>query len=549
VNGDESVELLLIHRGAVDAGWIEQALREGGLGHRLAVVSDAAEAFAWLRRQAPFADAARPGLILLGWKGSEAAAGADEPDPLAELAADESLAPIPVVLVAASSEAMAGTSAAMHHALDRLLAHEITPALLARSIRYAIERRRVELLDLERQKSDRAMNRARFVAAVMAEVTRSLDLKTALSGMARVLVPHLGDAAIIDLVQDDGRVVPFAQAGHAGELPAIEPAGSGAVHDPVLAAIAQRSSVWLAELDIDTADARHRVLLEQAGAQALFVTPLVARGQAIGAISYVFGRSPPAASVESQKLAEEVASSAALAIDNMRLFEQAQRAIRGRDELLAIVSHDLRNPINVMALAVATLEQPDVALRAQTLPRMKRALKRMEHLIDDLLDVARVDAGTLQVELSPLALAPVLDEVHEQWRPLCAEKDISLAKDYASTTLGVVQLDRDRVMQVLSNLIGNAIKFTPAGGGVCIGAELLGPWVKVRVTDTGPGSAAEKLPHVLDRFWQKERRTDGLGLGLAMAHGIVLAHGGSIHVDSTLGAGTTFWFTLRRVGG
>jgi signal transduction histidine kinase len=549
VNGDESLEILLIHRGAVDAGWIEQALREGGLGHRLAVVSDAAEAFAWLRRQGPFSDAARPGLILLGSKGSDAAAEAGEPDLLAELAADDNLAPIPVVLVAASSEATTGTSAAMHHAIDRLLAHEITPALLARSIRYAVERRRVELLDLERQKSDRAMNRAHFVAAVMAEVTRSLDLKTALSGMARVLVPHLGDAAIIDLVQDDGRLVPFAQAGHAGELPAIEPAGSGAVHDPVLSAIAQRSSVWLTELDIDTADARHHVLLEQANAQAIFVTPLVARGQAIGAISYVFASSPPAEYGESQKVAEEVASSAALAIDNMRLFEQAQRAIRGRDELLAIVSHDLRNPINVMALAVAMLEQPDMALRAQTLPRMKRALKRMEHLIDDLLDVARVDAGTLQVELSPLSLAPVLDEVHEQWRPLCAEKDIALGKDYAPTTIGVVQLDRHRVIQVLSNLIGNAIKFTSAGGSVRIGAELLGPWVKVHVSDTGPGIAPENLPHVFDRFWQKERRTDGLGLGLAIAQGIVLAHGGSIHVDSTLGAGTTFWFTLRRVEG
>src|SRR5690606_25531822 len=122
------------------------------------------------------------------------------------------------------------------------------------------------------------------------------------------------------------------------------------------------------ELDIAVAQPRYRALLERAGARALFVTPLIARGTPIGAVSYVFGPSEASEAAERQRLAEEVASSAALAIDNMRLFEQAQRAIRGRDELLAIVSHDLRNPINVIALAVAALEQPDVTPRAQTLP-------------------------------------------------------------------------------------------------------------------------------------------------------------------------------------
>ena len=186
----------------------------------------------------------------------------------------------------------------------------------------------------------------------------------------------------------------------------------------------------------------------------------------------------------------------------------------------------------------------DTLCAAQTVPRMKRALKRMEHLIDDLLDVARVDAGTLQVDLLPQALAPVLDELHEQWRPLCAEKNITLVKEYGD--LGTVALDRDRVTQVLSNLLGNAIKFTPTGGSVHIEADFLGPWVKVSVSDTGPGISAENLPHVFDRFWQKERRTDGLGLGLAIARGIVEAHGGSIRVESEMGRGTRFWFTLRR---
>ena len=99
---------------------------------------------------------------------------------------------------------------------------------------------------------------------------------------------------------------------------------------------------------------------------------------------------------------------------------------------------------------------------------------------------------------------------------------------------------------MLANLIGNAIKFTPAGGSVRLGADLLGPWVRVSVSDTGPGISPENLPHVFDRFWQKERRTDGLGLGLAIARGIAEAHGGTIQVESTLGVGTTFSSTLRR---
>lgn len=450
----------------------------------------------------------------------------------------------PIVVLTGNGDERVATEAVKAGAQDYLLKNEITPQLVVRSIRYAIERKRVELSEVERSRSDLAANRAQFVSMTMSEVTRSLDLKTALAGLAQVLVPRLGDVVIIDIVQDDGRIIPVARAGYEGELPIIERASSGSVHDPVLLALERRQSVLATELDIDTADDRHRLLLEQAGASAILVTPLVARGQLIGAISYVVGASRAAPDGDAQRLAEEVASHAALAIDNMRLFEQAQRAVRGRDELLAIVSHDLRNPINVLSLAVTTLEQPGPVLAAQTVPRMKRALKRMEHLIDDLLDVARVDAGTLQVDLLPQALAPVLDELHEQWRPLCAEKNITLVKEYGD--LGTVALDRDRVTQVLSNLLGNAIKFTPTGGSVHIEADFLGPWVKVSVSDTGPGISAENLPHVFDRFWQKERRTDGLGLGLAIARGIVEAHGGSIRVESEMGRGTRFWFTLRR---
>jgi signal transduction histidine kinase/DNA-binding NarL/FixJ family response regulator len=451
----------------------------------------------------------------------------------------------PIVVLTGNDDERQATEAVKAGAQDYLLKQEISLPLLVRSIRYAIERKRVELSELERARADLAASRAQFVATAIAEVTRGLDLKTALGGLAQVLVPRLGDSVIIDLVRDDAALVASAQAGYAGPLPDVVRSSSGALHDPVLLAISSRASVWLSELDVDTADERHRLLIEQAGARAIFVAPLIARGGVIGAISCVYGAERRAPDADERRLAEEVASHAALAVDNMRLFEQAQRAVQGRDELLTIVSHDLRNPINVISLALHALEQPDAAQPAQTVPRIKRALKRMEHLINDLLDVARVDAGSLQVAAEPLALAPVLDEVFEQWRPLILQKNIAFSKDYGDS-LGAGLIDRNRVAQLLSNLIGNASKFTPSGGTLRMGAELLGPWVKVSISDTGPGIAAENLPHVFDRFWQKERRTDGLGLGLAIAKGIVEAHSGSIHVESALGAGTTFWFTLPR---
>jgi signal transduction histidine kinase/CheY-like chemotaxis protein len=450
----------------------------------------------------------------------------------------------PIVVLTGNDDERQATEALEAGAQDYLLKQEITPPLLVRSIRYAIERKRVELSELQRARSDLAASRAQFVATAISEVTRGLELKTALGGLARVLVPRLGDGVIIDLTRDEATLVAIAQAGSMGSLPNIERASSGAVHDPVLLSISGRNSVWL-ELDVDTADERHRVLMESAGARAIFVTPLIARGDVIGAVSYVYAADRQAPRADERQLAEEVASHVALAVDNMRLFERAQRAVRGRDELLAIVSHDLRNPINVISLALHSLEQPGQGQGTQSVPRIKRAIQRMEHLINDLLDVARVDAGSLQVSPRALALEPVLDEVFEQWRPLILQKSIAFAKDYGDT-LGTVLIDRDRVAQLLANLLGNASKFTPSGGTLRLGADLLGPWVKVSISDTGPGIAPENLPHVFDRFWQKERRTDGLGLGLAIAKGIVEAHGGSIHVDSALGSGTTFWFTLPR---
>jgi signal transduction histidine kinase len=173
----------------------------------------------------------------------------------------------------------------------------------------------------------------------------------------------------------------------------------------------------------------------------------------------------------------------------------------------------------------------------------------MDRLIQDLLDVTRVETGRLVIEPEPVAVDALLDDALETLRPLLDEAGLTLAEDYAAG-LPKVNADRQRVAQVLSNLVGNAIKATMRGGRVTIRARGSAEGVQVEVEDSGGGIAAEQLSHIFDRFWQSERssiRTRGAGLGLPIAKGIVEAHGGRMWVTSTPGVGTTVYFTLPPV--
>jgi len=289
-------------------------------------------------------------------------------------------------------------------------------------------------------------------------------------------------------------------------------------------------------------DATYRALIERSGMHSLFITPLVARDRVVGAITFSVGATRQFDD-DLKQLAEEISERIALGLDNARLYNAAQRAIRGRDELLAVVSHDLRNPLNLVGLALQMVEQDPEALPS-ALPSAKRGIDRMQRLIEDLLDVARIDSGTLSVELRPTSLATILDEAFEHHRTLAHDKKITLVRDY-DKRLGGVLADRHRIAQALSNLVGNALKFTPAGGSIRIGGEWHGDRAAVWVADTGPGIPPEHLPHVFDRFWQPSRGRDGVGLGLAIVKGIVDAHGGAVEVHSVPGAGTTFKIALK----
>ena len=227
----------------------------------------------------------------------------------------------------------------------------------------------------------------------------------------------------------------------------------------------------------------------------------------------------------------------------LRLSEAAaKRATQARDDILGVVAHDLRNPL----AAIASLAH---VLRAKGPERevgdeIAVAANRMNRLIGDLLDVTRMEAGHLSLKQERLPAAEVITDALEGQTPLASSASLELRLETAPE-LPDIWADRDRLLQVFENLIGNAIKFTKPGGRITLGATVRAGEVMFSVSDTGRGIASTHLPHVFDRFWQApgtERR--GMGFGLAIVKGIVEAHGGRVWVQSSPGQGSTFFFTI-----
>lgn len=245
----------------------------------------------------------------------------------------------------------------------------------------------------------------------------------------------------------------------------------------------------------------------------------------------------------------QLAQLAAVALENARLFRAAQDATRARDDLVAIVSHDLRNPVHTIHMAasflleIAPANDRRVQARRQ-LEVIQRSATRANRLIQDLLDVARIQAGGLAVDPVPVDVRSLIQEAAESATPLASAAQLTVACVPPDLPIRVSS-DRERVLQVFANLIGNAIKFTPKGGQIKILACHEADVVKFTVADTGPGIPPEHLDHVFDRYWQaKSTAKLGAGLGLSIAKGIVEAHGGRIWVESSPGSGAEFNFTL-----
>ena len=293
----------------------------------------------------------------------------------------------------------------------------------------------------------------------------------------------------------------------------------------------------------------HLQALRSVSPWSLMALPLLMRGQFLGAITFISSRADRIYGRGDLRLGDALANRAAMAIENARLYRASVHASQLRDQVLGVVAHDLRNPLSAIVFEAASLRRhgPEPERRSQeSVQAIQRAARHMDRLIQDLLDVALMESGQLTIKPAPLSVRKLIVEVVEMQKSLASSSSLELRID-VDRDVPDIWGDRDRLLQVFENLIGNAIKFTNAGGGVTVGAATRNREVVFWVADTGCGIPSEHMPRVFDRFWQATRAArQGAGLGLPITKGIVEAHGGRIWVESTPGRGTTFSFTIPR---
>jgi PAS domain S-box-containing protein len=414
---------------------------------------------------------------------------------------------------------------------------------------------------IEEQAARAAAEGAERRTALLAEASRvlgtSFDYQTTLSRLTSLAVPALADYCTVDLIGAEGEIerVAVAHADKAKENLLWDVRRWVRTGAPMAAhlhrALVDGDSMLSPPLTeqmvaANAVDSEHAELLAKLAPISFVSVPLKVSGKPVGVLVLYTAESGRCFDEDDLALCEELARRAALAVENARLYHEAELATRARDQMLGVVAHDLRNPLNTILMASEMLEEvlaPDPQ-KTRQVKIVRRAGKQMNHLIQDLLDVKRIENGRLAVEPRVVPAMTLLNEAVEMLRSLATARSLDLVLEPGGE-LPTVKADPQRIHQVFSNLIGNAIKFTPKGGRISVRGARADDEVEMSVTDTGAGIPAEELPHVFGQFWQaRSENHRGIGLGLAIAKGIVDAHDGRIWVESVLGEGSSFYFTL-----
>jgi signal transduction histidine kinase len=422
----------------------------------------------------------------------------------------------------------------------------------------------------------RPERRALFLAEISKTLFESLDYEQTLANVARLAMPELGAWCLVDVIEKDGTI---------RRLAAFHP-------DPALQSLVKELEVHFppSEDDIFGApriletqqpelvpevteellatahlDKRHLGILRALGFCSYMVVPLKARGKLLGAMTFIAANEAQRYTPKDLLFAEDLAGRAAMAMDNARLYQEAQvakeeavaavaraaLADRAKTDFLATMSHELRTPLNAIAGYAELLELgmrgPITDQQREAIARIRRSEQHLLGIVNDILMFAKTETGRVPLTLESTTVASAMSSVRFLIEPLLTASEIRLKEDECSDELSVIA-DRDRLNQILVNLLSNAVKFSPRGGEVRIRCEVREHLVAMHVEDDGHGIAEDKLEEIFEPFVQLSsgltRTAEGSGLGLAISRELARLMGGDVTVQSELGKGSTFTLTL-----
>jgi PAS domain S-box-containing protein len=399
--------------------------------------------------------------------------------------------------------------------------------------------------------------RAEQIREVLAEAGRklvsSLQPEETLQRVVTLALPLFADACFLHLIEP-GRVRQAAFAHHDDRLcdaltRDVRYANDSRAGRAIHAVMRNGEAIHLPDVPEEllreaAVDDAHLDALRELGPRRAFIVPLPGRRGTLGTITFVLTSEGRAFDELARAKSREYAALAGVSLENGRLFQEAQQAIRDREQMLAAVSHDLRTPLSVIDSTSRLLARGHGGER--DVQRIQRASQLMRRLIDDLVDLANLESGGLSIELRAERASAIVQALAADHQTVAQEAGCRIELHCEASAREVeIACDRARVLQVLGNLLDNAIKHSPPGEVVELRVERAGQAMRFCVRDRGQGLDAQDQARVFDRYWRKRAEPGGAGLGLAIAKAIVEAHGGRIWVDSQPGRGSSFCFTLR----
>ncbi len=400
----------------------------------------------------------------------------------------------------------------------------------------------------------------RFLAEASRLLAASLDYETTLQSVARIVVPILGDFCFFDVVSADGTIQrvagqhanPARQSFFAEACQFIQPIVHHDGH-PVANVLATGKPAFVPHIDEAwmlqaTISPEHLRFMHELHLQSLMTVPLIARGRTLGALTLGFTSDSGRRYTHTDlNLAEDVAHRAANAIDNARLYREEQELVRSREEFLSIASHELKTPLTILKASAQILSrqvlQPDLDRNRITgcAQRLQVQVDRLETLVADLLDASRLQDGHLELRTEPYDLREIAGEILARFQDAPERTEHHrLTLDAPAPVIGLI--DPARLDQVLTNLLSNALKYSPGGGEVLLAIHQCGDQALITVSDQGIGITATEQTRLFQPFSRGDavRGISGTGLGLYISRQIVERHGGTITAESQPGIGSTF---------